>query len=140
MALGKVIGEFVLKAMSIIYRQSDLGGDRRQLEIDLAGESTGEIPGQHIGTMVLETAGDPSRPRPWTYTGALLAKSGAVIQVSGTGIGIRTGEGHKARYRGTSRYYTEDPKLASFNHVIAAVEFETDPVPMTLKGAACEWN
>ena len=37
-------------------------------------------------------------------------------------------------------YYTDDPKLAPFNHVIAAVEAETDPATMTLKGANCEWN
>lgn len=138
MALGKVIAEYVLKAMSV--RQSDLGGDRRKLEIDFAGESAGEISGQNIGTMVIETAGDPSRPNTWTYTGVLLAKSGAVVQISANGISIRTGEGHKARYRGVVRSHTDDPALAPFNHVIAAVEAETDPATMTLKGANCEWN
>jgi hypothetical protein len=138
MALGKVLGEFVLKAMSV--RQTDTGGDRRHLEIDLAGEGSGELPGQNVGTLAVETSGDPSRPNSWTYTGVLLAKSGAVVQVSGRGISIRTGEAHKARYRGAVCYHTDDPKLASFNHVIAAVEAETDPATMTLKGASCEWK
>ena len=138
MALGKVLGEYVLKAMSV--RQSSIGGDRRRLEVDFAGEGSGELPGQNIGTLVVETTGDISRPNTWTYTGVLLAKSGAVVQVSGSGIAIRTGEAHKARYRGTVSYHTDDPKLASFNHVIAAIEAETDPATMTLKGANCEWN
>ena len=138
MALGKVLGEFVLKAMSV--RQTNIGGDRRRLEVDFAGESSGEIPGQNIGTLAVETTGDPARPSPWTYTGVLLAKSGAVVQVSSDGIGIRTGQGHKIRYRGAVTYHTDDPKLASFNHVIAAVEAEADPATMTLKGTTCEWN
>jgi hypothetical protein len=138
MAIGKVLGEFVFKATSV--RQTSIGGDRRRLEIDLVGEGTGEIPGQNIGTLTLETSGDTSRPNSWSYTGALLAKSGAVVQVSGSGFGIRTGEGHKARYRGTVGYHTDDPKLADFNRVIAATEFETDPATMTLKGVVCEWN
>ncbi len=138
MALGKVLGEFVLKAMSV--RQSNTGGDSRRIEIDFAGESSGEVPGQNIGTMAVETAGDPTRPSSWTYTGVLLAKSGAVVQISGNGIGVRTGNGHKVRYRGVARYHTDDSKLAPFNHVIAAVESEADPATMTLKGATCEWN
>jgi hypothetical protein len=63
-----------------------------------------------------------------------------VVQIAGSGIAIRTGEGHKARYRGATTYHTDDPKLAPFNHVIAAVEAETDPATMTLKGANYEWN
>lgn len=89
MALGKVLGEYALKGMSV--RQTNIGGDRRHLEIDLAGEGSGEIPGQHVGTLAVETSGDPSRPNSWTYTGVLLAKSGAVVQISGSGISIRTG-------------------------------------------------
>jgi hypothetical protein len=138
MALGKVLGEFVVKAMSV--RQTDLGGDRRRLEIDLAGESAGEVPGQNIGTMTVEMSGDSTRPNPWTYTGVLLAKSGAVIQVSSNGVGIRTGNDHKARYRGAGRYHTDDAKLASFNHMIVALEFEADPATMTIKGTNYEWN
>jgi hypothetical protein len=48
-------------------RQTQVGGDRRHLEIDLAGEGSGEIPGQHVGTLAVETSGDPSRPNSWTY-------------------------------------------------------------------------
>lgn len=138
MAFGKVLGEFVLKATSV--RQIDLGGDRRRIEIDFAGEATGEIPGQNVGTLAVEAAADATRPSPWTYTGVLLAKSGAVVQVLGSGCGIRTGNGHKVRYRGTARYHCDDPKLAPFNHMIAAIESEADPATMTLKGVSCEWN
>jgi hypothetical protein len=121
-------------------RQTEIGGDRRRVEIDLAGESTGEVPGQNIGTLAVETTGDPTRPSPWTYTGVLLAKSGAVVEISGSGVGIRTGAGDKVRYRGAARYRTDDPKLEPFNHAIAAVESEADPATMTLKGTSCEWN
>ena len=138
MALGKMLGEFVLKAMSV--KQTSTGGDRRRLEVDLGGEGAGEVPGQIIGTLTVETSVDTSRPNPWTFTGVLLAKSGAVVQISGSGLGIRTGEGHKGRYRGAAGYHTDDPKLADFNRVIAAVEFETDPATMTLKGTSYEWN
>jgi hypothetical protein len=138
MALGKVLGEFVLKAMSV--RQSSLGGDRRRVEVDLAGESSGEVPGQNIGTLAVDTTGDNSRPATWTYTGVLLAKSGAVVQISGSGVGIRTGQGHKARYRGSATYYTDDDNLASFNSVLGAVESEADPATMTLKGTTYAWD
>ncbi len=121
-------------------KQTDLGGDRRRVEVDFAGESSGETPGQNIGTLVFEAVGDPARPSTWTYTGVLLAKSGAVVQIASNGISIRTGQGHKARYRGVARYHTDDPKLASFNQIIAGVEAEADPATMTLKGATCEWN
>jgi hypothetical protein len=138
MALGKVLGEFVVKAMSV--RQTDLGGDRRRIEISLAGESAGDFPGQNIGTMEVEMAGDTTRPMPWMYTGVLLEKSGVVIQVSSTGVGIRTGEGHKAHYRGVGRYQTDDAKLAPLNHMIVALEIEADPLNMTMKGTSYEWN
>jgi hypothetical protein len=138
MALGKALGEFVLKAMSV--RQTSLGGDRRRIEIDLAGESTGEVPGQNIGTLAVETVGEVHRPGNWTFTGVLLAKSGAVVNLSGSGNGVRTGQGHKARYRGCATYYTDDPKLVHFNHIIAAVEFEAEPATMTVKGVSYEWN
>lgn len=138
MPLGKLLWDLVLKAMSV--RQTSLGGDRRKVEIDLAGESSGEVPGQNIGTLSVETSGDLNRPSSWTYTGVLLAKSGAVVQIAGNGYGIRTGEGHKARYRGTGSYYSDDPKLAPFNKLIAAVEMEADPATMTLKVIGHEWN
>lgn len=138
MPFGNVLGEFTLKAMSI--RQSEIAGGHRRVEVDLAGEASGEIPGQNIGTLVVETAGDLTRPSPYTYSGVLLAKSGAVVQVSSSGIAMRTGEGHKVRYRGAIRYTTQDPKLEPYNHMIAAVESEADPATMTLKGTACEWK
>jgi hypothetical protein len=138
MPLGNVLGEFTVKAMSV--RHSDMGGGQVRVEIDLAGEGTGQLPGQHVGTLTLIVGSDPNRPNPWSYTGTLLATSGAVVRVSGQGIGMRTGEGHKARGRGAVCYATDDPKMAALNNVIAAVEFEADPATMTLKGATCEWK
>jgi hypothetical protein len=138
MPLGNVLGEFILKAMSV--RQSEIGGGQVRLEVDLAGEGTGQLPGQNIGTLTVTVGSDPTRPNPWAYTGTLLATSGAVVRVSGWGVGIRTGEGHKARYRGAVCYSTTDPQLAAFNGMIAAVESEADPATLTMKGATCEWK
>ena len=138
MPLGNVLGEFTLKVMSV--RHSDIGGGQVRIEVDLAGEGTGQILGQHIGTLAVVVGGDSSRPNPYTYIGTVLAASGAVVHVSSCGIGMRTGEGHKIRYRGATCYTTDDPSLAAGNNAIAAAEFEADPATMTLKGAVCEWK
>jgi hypothetical protein len=139
MPLGNSLGEFVFKVLSV--RQSDLGGDQRRIEGDYGGEVTGEAPGNHFGTLtVIVGSDDPTKPNPWTYTGTTLAHSGAVVGVSGSGIGQRTGEGHRVRLRGVARYSTADPKLSMLNHLIAAIEADLDPATMTLKGSACEWK
>jgi hypothetical protein len=62
------------------------------------------------------------------------------MRVSVRGVGMRTGEGHKMRYRGASCSTSDDPTLAALNNVITAIEFETDPATMTVKGAVCEWQ
>jgi hypothetical protein len=138
MPLGDVLGEFTLKVMSV--RHTDLGGGQVRLEVDLAGEGTGQLPGQHVGTLTATVASNPDRPAPWSYTGTLLATSGAIVRVTGQGIGVRTGEGHKVRDRGAACYATEDPTMAALNTIIAAVEFEADPATMMVKGAICEWK
>jgi hypothetical protein len=84
--------------------------------------------------------GVPGHPVTYSITGALLAASGAVVQFSGRGVGIRTGEGHKVRYRGAACYATADPNLAAFNSMLGGVEFEIDPATMSIKGAVCEWK
>ena len=136
MPLGNVLGEFVGKVTSV--RISDLSGGQRRIEIDSTGEVKGQVPGQTFGTMIVE--GMPGHAVTYTSTGTILAASGAVVRVSGRGVGIRTGEGHKARYRGSACFATDDPKLAAFNNTLAAVEFEIDPATMTIKGVACEWK
>jgi len=138
MSLGTVLSEFQSKATTV--RQTDIGGGQVRVEIDLAGESSGRVPGQNIGTMTITAGSDATRPNPWSYTGTLLAKSGAVVRISGWGVGMRTGQGHQGRYRGAVCYSTDDPKLAEFNGMIAAVEFETDPATMLLKGIIYEWK
>jgi hypothetical protein len=51
---------------------------------------------------------------------------------------MRTGGGHKIRYRGATWLATDDPKRAAFNNVITAVEFKADLATMTIKGANYE--
>jgi hypothetical protein len=83
-----------------------------------------------------------SRGRPVTYsiTGAILATSGAVVQLTGRRVGIRTGEGHKVRYRGSAHYATDEPTLVAFNSLLTAAEFEIDPATGTVSGAVYEWK
>jgi len=138
MPLAETILDFQLRGTSV--KPIDLGGGQTRVEITYEGQVTGDVPGQHFGTLTFIASGPPDRPVPWTWTGATLTTSGTIVRVSAQGHGIRTGDGHKARYRGTVCYATDDPRLASFNNVIGAVEFETDPATQLAKGAVCVWK
>jgi hypothetical protein len=136
MPLGTVLGEAISKITSV--RIIDVGSGQQRTEIDAIGEIKGEVPGQGFSTAVFE--GVPGHPATWAGTGRILTTSGAVVRTSSRGIAVRTGEGHKIRCRGAFSLATEDPKLAAFNNLIGAIEFEVDPVAMTLTGIACEWK
>jgi hypothetical protein len=136
MPLGNVLGEIAGKVTSV--RITDLGGGQVRLEIDGTGEAKGQVPGQIYSTMTVE--GSRGRPVTYAITGAILATSGAVVQFTGRGVGIRTGEGHKVRYRGSAHYATDDPSLVAFNSLLTAAEFEIDPATGTITGAICEWK
>lgn len=136
MPFGTVLGEVVAKITSV--RVSELGGGQRRTEIDSTGEVKGQAPGQGFSTLVIE--GTPGHAATYTTTATLLAASGAVVRMSGRGVAIRTGEGHKIRCRGAACYATDDPKLAAFNSLLGAAEFEIDPATMTIKGTAYEWK
>jgi hypothetical protein len=138
MPLAESLGEFVFKAMAV--NQVDIGGGQVRLTVDFTGEVKGLVPGTHFGTLTVNVIAPPGRPNPWTYVGTTLTTSGGVVRVTGQGIQMRTGEGHKNRFRGTASYATDDPKLAEINGLIAAVEAESDPLTLTLKGAACVWK
>jgi hypothetical protein len=140
MPFGNSVGEAVMKQLS--GRQSDLGGGQKRVEIDYAGEATGEMRGNTYGTftLVIDENDDPARPIPFSYTGTTLTSSGAIVHQSLSGLAQRTGEGHKMRLRGVGRSSTKDPKLAAFNNVILAMESEIDPATSTLKGGGCEWK
>jgi hypothetical protein len=140
MPLGEVLGEVVGKVTSVRY--SDLGGGQTKAEIDATGEAKGRAPGHVAGTFtVIRSGSDPARPAPWTYIGRSFLASGATASVSGQGLCVRTGEGHKIRFRGTMCGTTDDPKLAAeLNNMIAAVEIEADPISRTITGANCAWK
>jgi hypothetical protein len=137
MPLGNVLGEFTYNAMSV--KQTDLGGGRAQVEVNLAGESTGQVSGRLLATLIIEGSG-PGRPSTYTVTGVLLGASGAVARFSSNGVGMRTGEGHKSRFRGAVTLTTDDPQLAAYNTMLAATEFEADPITLKVQGAVCEWK
>jgi hypothetical protein len=136
MPFGAVLGEVVAKVTSV--RVSELGGGQRRTEIDSTGEVKGQVPGQGFSTLIIE--GMPGHAATYTTTATLLAASGTVVRMSGRGVAIRTGEGHKLRCRGAACYATDDPKLAAFNNLLGAAEFEIDPATMTIKGTAYEWK
>jgi hypothetical protein len=136
MPLGTVLGEFTGKVTAV--RITDLGGGQRRLEIDSTGAATGQVAGKIFSSMTVE--GSRGRPVTYSITGGLLAASGAVIQFTGQGVGIRTGEGHKVRYRGSACYATDDPTLTAFNSLLTAAEFEIDPITETISGVVCEWK
>lgn len=137
MPLADSLGEFVFKAMAV--NTTDIGGGQVRLTVDFTGEVKGMVSGTHFGTLTVNVIA-PGRPNPWTYIGATLTSSGSIVRVSSQGIQMRTGEGHKNRFRGTATYSTDDPALAEVNGLIAAVEAESDPLTLTLKGAACVWK
>ena len=137
MPLGETIRQFELKATSV--KPIDLGGGQTQIEITYTGDVTGNPSGQHFGTLTV-TIGATDLPSPWTYLGAILTTSGSIVRISGQGLGIRTGEGHKVRYRGTICSSSDDPKFAQLNKMILATEFEVDPATQLLKGANCVWK
>jgi hypothetical protein len=138
MPLAESLGEFTLKATSV--KPIDLGGGQTRIEVTFAGEVSGQVPGQYFGTLTVIAGPEVDRPNPWTSIGATLTTSGSIVRMSGQGVGIRTGDGHKVRYRGTSCATTDDPKLADLNNMIAAIEAEFDPATQTLRGAACVWR
>jgi len=137
MPFGDSLGEFVLKATSV--RTVPLGGELVRIEVDFVGDVKGQVTGRHFGTL-LSYPTDPKRPYTWTYAGRTLADSGAIIRTTSEGTAVRTGNGHKIRFRGAQRFITDDPQLADFNHLIGAIEAEADPMTMTLTGVACVWR
>jgi hypothetical protein len=137
MPFGESLGEFILKATSV--RTIPLGADQTRTEVDFVGDVKGEVTGRHFGTL-LSYPTDLKRPYAWTYNGRTLADSGAVVRVTGEGTAIRSGDGHKIRFRGAQRFLTDDPKLSEFNQAVGAIEAEADPMTMTLTGVSCIWK
>jgi len=97
MPLGEVLGEVVGKVTSVRY--SDMGSGQTKAEIDATGEAKGMAPGHVAGTFtVIRSSSNPAGPAPWTYIGRSFLASGATSSVSGQGLCVRTGEGHKIRF------------------------------------------
>jgi hypothetical protein len=139
MPLGEALGEVASKVTSVRY--SDIGGGQTKVEVDISGEVKGMATGHIVGTFtIIRSGSDPARPAPWTYLGRVFLASGAVLNGSGQGLCVRTGEGHKIRFRGTLCGTTDDPKLAEFNNLISAAEAEADPITGTFTGANCVWK
>lgn len=133
MPLGNVLGEFSTKIMSL--KQTDIGPGQRRVEIDVAGESTGQASGQNIGSLVAEVTS--GRPSPFTVTGTVLTESGAA-EYNAYGVGVQVGQ--KVQLRGAVRFASGDPNLAALNGAVGAVEAEIDFPAMTMNGTVCEWK
>ena len=110
-----------------------------RIEVDFTGDVKGLFPGRHFGTLISYPI-HPARPYAWSYSGSTLGDNGAVVRVTGDGTAIRTGDGHKIRFRGTERLLTNAPALAELNQAIVALEAEANPLTMTIAGAAYMWK
>src|SRR5271163_5026310 len=99
MPLGENLGEFEFKAKSV--RHAALEGGQVRIEVDFAGEAGGDVSGYHFGTLAYCPLA-PHQPFSWTYTGSTLGADGSVVGLSAQGIGTRTGDGHKIKFRGAS--------------------------------------
>src|ERR1700722_4643815 len=97
MPLAESTGEILLKATSV--RHVPLDGGHVRIGVDFSGEAKGDVPGHHIGTLVSFPL-DPALPYAWSYLGTTLAHSGSLIRIIGEGSAVRTGDGHKIRFRG----------------------------------------
>ena len=139
MPLGEVFAESAVKVTSVRY--SDLGGGQTKIEVDVAGEVKGTVTGHTGGTFtVIRSGSDMTRPAPWTYVGRVLLASGHIASVTGQGLSVRTGQGHKIRFRGSMCGTNDDPKLSELNSMISAFEAEADPIAGTITGANCFWK
>lgn len=139
MPLGEVLAEVVSKVTSVRY--SDIGGGQTKAEVDASGDAKGMVVGRVTGTFtIIRSSSEPARPAPWTYVGRVFLASGATASVSGQGLCVRTGQGHKIRFRGTMCGTNDDPKLAELNNMISAVELEADPMTGTMTGGNCVWK
>lgn len=138
MPLGEVLAEVAAKVTSV--RHSDIGGGQTKIEVDMAGEVKGMVTGHTAGTFCVIRGSDQARPAPWTYVGRVFLASGHVASVTGQGFAVRTGQGHKIRFRGTMCGTNDDPKLAELNSAISAFEAEADPLTGTMTGGNCFWK
>ena len=139
MPLGEVFAEVTAKVTSVKY--SDHGVGQTKIEVNVAGEVKGTVTGHTGGTFtVIRTGNDMTRAAPWTYIGRVLLASGHIASVTGQGLVIGTGQGHKIRFRGSMCGTNDDPKLSQLNSMISAFEAEADPIAGTLTGANCFWR
>ena len=134
MPLGDAIGEFSAKITSL--NQTEMGDGQRRITVDTDGESTGQISGHTLTSLVAEVS--PGQPSPSTATGTIMTTSGAAVQFNGWGVSVLEAE-FKVRFRGAARQMSADPALAAMNNAITAVEAEIDLKAMTLKGTVCLW-
>ncbi len=125
MAQGKEIGAFTLKATSVTYTPGP--GDALTAQVNVEGETTGEVGGTTRGTLVV--VGEPGGGGgTYTYCGVTLQADGGLVAVSSQGSVEDIGN-HKRRLRGINR--SSDGRVAS-------VEAEGDLMAQTLTGKIYE--
>jgi hypothetical protein len=127
MALGKQIGAFTLKGDAWIYTRGPSQGFTAQ--ISFSGPVTGEIAGNHRGTMTVVTA-PGVKVGTYTYCGVTNLPNGDVVSLTSQGTVENIGN-NKRRLRGVN-HFSDDR--------IAAVEGEGDVVEGTLTGKLFEWS
>ena len=125
MAQGKQLGEFKLTSTSTTFTPGP--GAAITVQVNFEGPVTGEMAGQHRGTLV--AVGVPgAKSGTYTYCGITLQGNGEVIGLSSQGTVENIGN-HKRRLRGVNHFS---------NGLIATVEAEGDLMARTLTGKLYE--
>lgn len=128
MALGKVIGEFSLKATS--YTVSPGSGGTISIQGNFEGPVSGEQ-GAGTGVGTLTTQGKPGvKNGTWSYCGLTFLNNGGSTGVTGHGTWEESAP-NKWRFRGTGQ---------GSDGRVTAVEFDGDLATRTIAGKSYEWK
>jgi hypothetical protein len=128
MALGKVIGEFSLKATSFTVTPGS--GGAMTIQGNFEGPTSGDQgAGTGMGTLTAE-GGPGAKSGTWRYCGMTFLNSGGSTGVTGQGTWEESGP-NKWRYRGTGE---------NSDGSVTAVEYEGDLATRTIAGKVYEWK
>ncbi len=107
---------------------------------EISFQATGQLLGVETSTIATYTS--VMRPDGTMYgegEGLLLTAEGEGLSWKGGGVGVLTGEGMGAKYRGAIYYSTESEKLSKLNGIAAVFEYDFDAEGKT-HGIIWEWS
>ena len=107
---------------------------------EISFQATGQLLG--VATNAFATYTSVMRPDGTIYgegNGLITTADGEGATWKGSGVGVLTGEGMGAKYRGAIYYSTTSKKLAKLNSIAAIFEYEVDAEGKT-HGITWEWS